>query len=100
MGRPPKAGKDRIQFFETELHDWLRDQFPEFVRGGRIEPKALSEALSLSTFRVYEMLKQNKVSIQTASRIIELSDPEKNERPSGARAVTREELVEFLPWSV
>lgn len=99
MGRPPKD-ENRVQFFETELHDWMRDLFPEFVHGGRIEPKTLAEALNLSTFRVYEMLKQNKVSIQTASRIIEISDPEKNERPDGARGATKEELIEFLPWSV
>lgn len=66
-GRPPK-GVAR-NYFEGQLHALLAERMPQFVRVGRIDTKALGDALGVNPATVHRWLLADRVSAGGAWRI-------------------------------
>jgi hypothetical protein len=89
IGRP-KKDQNKANYYDSQFYQFVLNRFPSFVENGRIGVKAFSTAMDLTTFRVYTMFHENRISPKAAKKLIELSKNEKGD------VVTAEELIPFL----
>jgi hypothetical protein len=80
-------------FYDSQLHALLVRKLPEHVRGGRIHPATLAAAMKYSTFRVYTMLTDDKLSPKAARTLLKLSAAVPREE---GMMLSQEDLLPFL----
>lgn len=94
IGRPPKPeNADQPKYWDTDLYAFVRDRFPQFVVNNQIVIKTLADAMNLSTYRIYCVFRENRLSPKAAKTLIRLS--EQNPKAKG-EVVTVEDLTPFL----
>ena len=94
IGRPPKAeNAEEPKYWETPLYDFVRDRFPEYCENNRVVVKTLARAMGLSSYRVYCIFRENRLSPKSAKTLIELS---KNKPRKKGDVISQEELTAFL----
>jgi hypothetical protein len=91
-GRPRNAeNADQIDYWTTPLYAFIFERFPQFVENNRITVRLMAEAMGMSTYRIYCVFRENRLSPKTARKLIIISE----NHPEG-KVVTREDLTPFL----
>ena len=92
-GRPKK--NDGKKFFDGELHKVLAAKLPTcFIRGGRVDTTAVSEATDNVRYTVYRWMNEEKLSPKAVQALLRLSNETDELEKKGALKL--EDLLPFM----